>query len=391
MKIAIAIPLPLAANGICRVVESWARILASAGHRTAVVFEAGEEGLELPACERIPYPATPAAAWIGKPLGRCREAVRALRELDERSGIDLIISHDTLLSSGIRRAFPRLPILQTIHSPRVDENRLNNWKYSRSLRGKAGYPGSLALAWSIERSALRSITCAHTLSEYTWERIRSLYPAISRGLRWQRIPGTFDDRRFTPPTDRGRVRQALGLDPDAQILLTVRRLVPRNGIDRILACAKRLGERAPGLRFLIGGTGELEAPLRREIERENLGRSVELLGFVPEQDLTAYYQAADAFLLPTRELECFGLPVIEAMACGCTPLVMPDGGPPELVTDPDCVAKANSTQAFVALVSDFVAGRIELRSGDLAAEARRRYSEQAIQPAVLALVESLGA
>ncbi len=217
------------------------------------------------------------------------------------------------------------------------------------------------------------------------------YPAICRGLRWQRILGTFDDRRFTPPPDRRLVRQALGLDPDAQILLTVRRLVPRNGIDRILACAKRLGERAPRLRFLIGGAGELEAPLRREIERENLGRNVELLGFVPEQDLPACYQAADAFLLPTRDLECFGLPVIEAMACGCTPLVIPDGGPPELVTDPHCVAKANSTAAFVALVSDFVAGRIALRGADLAAEARRRYSEQAIQPAVLALVESLGA
>jgi hypothetical protein len=45
----------------------------------------------------------------------------------------------------------------------------------------------------------------------------------------------------------------------------------------------------------------------------------------------------------------------------------------------------------VAIVSDFAAGRIALRSADLAAGARKRYSEQAIQPAVLALVESLGA
>ena len=89
MKIAIVISGPFAANGICRVAESWARILASAGHRTAVVFEAGEEGLELPPCERIPYPAKPTVARIGRPLGRSREAVCALREVDERSGIDL--------------------------------------------------------------------------------------------------------------------------------------------------------------------------------------------------------------------------------------------------------------------------------------------------------------
>src|SRR3989442_11695926 len=62
-----------------------------------------------------------------------------------------------------------------------------------------------------------------------------------------------------------------------------------------------------------------------------LSEHVRFLGFVPERDLPAYYGAADAFVLPTRELEGFGLVTVEALACGTPVLGTPIGATPEIL------------------------------------------------------------
>jgi glycosyltransferase involved in cell wall biosynthesis len=80
-----------------------------------------------------------------------------------------------------------------------------------------------------------------------------------------------------------------------------------------------------------------------------VGDRVRLIGFVSAEELPTWYQAAHALLLPTRAIKCFGLPVIEAKACGCIPLIVPEVVPPELVRDPRFVASANSDSAFADL------------------------------------------
>jgi glycosyltransferase involved in cell wall biosynthesis len=391
VRIAIALSGPLAANGVCRVAESWARMLADAGHEPTLAFEAGERTLDVAGCRVAPYPAPPSQSRLTQSSARQRGAVRALASLHRREAFDLAISHDPRISVGLRRALPQLPILQTVHSPLVDEDRLNNWKYADGVRRRLTYPATRALSWRIERRALRSIDHCHTLSAFTWHRLSRRHPRVCRALPWDRIPGTFDERRFHPAADRRAVRQRLGLPPDATLVVSVRRLVPRNGIERILACAAQVASRAPRVRFLIGGTGPLEERLRREIRARDVSGSVEMLGFVPEDVLPAYYQAADALLLPTRDLECFGLPVVEGMACGCTPLVVPEGGPPEIVPEARYVASANSAQAVATLVSAFVEGRIAAPREPFADWARARFSEAAVAPAVLDLVRRVAA
>jgi len=65
----------------------------------------------------------------------------------------------------------------------------------------------------------------------------------------------------------------------------------------------------------IGMTGDLQDLARRE----GVADLVRFSGFVPHEDLGAFYRAADVFLMPSA-IETFGLPVLEAMACG-TPVV----------------------------------------------------------------------
>jgi glycosyltransferase involved in cell wall biosynthesis len=268
-----------------------------------------------------------------------------------------------VLAVYIRRRLPDVPLLQTIHSPAVDEHYLNNWKYARGLGSRLKYPLTRTMLRHFDRLALQSVTAVHTLSEYTWSLLRARYPRVCRNVFWTKIPGTFDHEQFVPPVDRARVRSELGIGADETILWTVRRLVPRNGVDRILGCAKALRPQLSKTRFLIGGTDER---------------------------LVKYYQAADVFLLPTRDLECFGLPVIEAMACGCPPLVMPDGGPAEVCREfPARIASANTDGAFTELVRRFLAGEMPRRIEGADRWAREHYAEQAVRPAVLTLLDHI--
>src|SRR5207249_11052699 len=59
------------------------------------------------------------------------------------------------------------------------------------------------------------------------------------------------------------------------------------------------------------------------------------LGFIPDETLPSYYHAADVFVLPTRELEGFGLVTVEALACGTPVLGTPVGATPEVLSGLD--------------------------------------------------------
>jgi len=393
MKIIIVTSAAFAHGGVSRVMESWARVLGAGGHSVSVLTPVTDDAIPLPALEGVgaaPFEVPESATRWHKIRAIAAAAVREMVKIDRSEPIDLVLTHDAYLAPRIRQAFPRIPQLLTIHSPFVDENRLTNWKYTREMRRRLTYPGTWAIAWLTERQGLRAASAAHTLSEYTWNLLRNRHAAVCARTPWQRIPGTFDQRRFVPAKSRRQVREQLGLPADRRILLTVRRLVPRNGVDRILAAASRLRSNE-NVTFLIGGAGKLLDALRRRVEVESLQATVKFLGLVPEADLPGYYQASDAFVLPTRDLECFGLPVIEAMACGCTPLVMPDGGPAEVCRPfPECVAAANTTEAFVDLVASYLSGGIPVAGEKVSSYAHGEFSEEAIQPAILDVADRLG-
>ena len=68
------------------------------------------------------------------------------------------------------------------------------------------------------------------------------------------------------------------------------------------------------------------------IHRYELGDNVTMAGFIPAEQLPKYYGAADFFVLPTRELEGFGLVTPESMACGTPVLGTPVGGTREILS-----------------------------------------------------------
>ncbi|MDB6120329.1 MAG: hypothetical protein JWO08_4110, partial [Verrucomicrobiaceae bacterium] len=93
----------------------------------------------------------------------------------------------------------------------------------------------------------------------------------------------------------------------------------------------------PKAKYLICGTGPLEAKLREAIDSAGLSANIELLGWLSQEQLLDQYQRAHVFLHPsemTKESDQEGIPnsMLEAMATGLPVVATQHGGIPEAVT-----------------------------------------------------------
>ncbi len=133
----------------------------------------------------------------------------------------------------------------------------------------------------------------------------------------------------------------------APYLLHVGTLEPRKNLVHLLRAyqsARAACADLPPL-LLAGDEGWGAAAVRAAIEGLALGEHVRLIGYVPAADLPALYSAAALFVYPSR-YEGFGLPVLEAMACG-TPVITSDvSSLPELVGDAALRVDPDNTPAL---------------------------------------------
>jgi glycosyltransferase involved in cell wall biosynthesis/SAM-dependent methyltransferase len=222
----------------------------------------------------------------------------------------------------------RLPTLYSVLSPAPLEYRSRRRMTAHHRGGLAGLAG-LAALWAAERACLRRAARIHVESDFSTSLLWKLYRIPAE--RIVKISGGVDVEHFRPAPDRRGVRAALGLPLDRPILFTVRNLEARMGLDTLIEATARLVRQVPDVLLLIGGAGSRRAALEAQVGSLGLDKHVTFLGFVAEGDLPRHYQAADVFVLPTRELEGFGLVTAEALACGTPVLGTPVGATPELL------------------------------------------------------------
>ncbi|MGH9336409.1 MAG: glycosyltransferase family 4 protein, partial [Vicinamibacteria bacterium] len=125
------------------------------------------------------------------------------------------------------------------------------------------------------------------------------------------------DVQFQPRRDReslDRIESRYGVR--RPYLLYVGTLEPRKNLARAVTGFSRVATEYPDHRFyLAGDLGWQAKDLLQTMERLPHGNRIERLGYVAEEDLAALYSNAELFVYPSL-YEGFGLPVIEAMACG---------------------------------------------------------------------------
>jgi glycosyltransferase involved in cell wall biosynthesis len=139
--------------------------------------------------------------------------------------------------------------------------------------------------------------------------------------------------RFYPVNDPpvlARVREKYGIG-NRPYILSVGTVQPRKNYARLVEAFNRLNR--PNLLLVIaGGKGWLEDPLYERIEQLNMSDRVHFTGFIDDADLPALYSGALLMAYPSL-YEGFGLPPLEAMACG-TPIVSSNTSSlPEVIGD----------------------------------------------------------
>jgi glycosyltransferase involved in cell wall biosynthesis len=152
------------------------------------------------------------------------------------------------------------------------------------------------------------------------------------------------------------VLRKYGLSPGRYVAF-LGNLEPRKNLDRLLESFARLvneGRRDCPL-VLIGAEGWKSRGLIQSVERLSLQRYVTMTGYVSEQDLPALLSGAVAFVYPSL-YEGFGLPPLEAMACGTPVITSNVSSLPEVVGDAAILVDPYDTEALssamLKLISD---------------------------------------
>jgi glycosyltransferase involved in cell wall biosynthesis len=206
------------------------------------------------------------------------------------------------------------------------------------------------LKWELLYKKLsRTVDMFHTVSEFSAERLGHFFPQIKSRIRW--VHNGVTPHFFEPVVPAGEefvVRSGLA---DRPFVLVPGGLHFRKNAELILEAAPMLLERFPNLLIaIVNHTNPSYAA-----KAIALGPRLRLLGFVPDDALHALYTAATVVWYPSR-YEGFGLPVVEAMACGASVVASNSSSIPEIagnaatLVDPGS-AKAHA-DAITSLLSD---------------------------------------
>jgi len=366
-------------GGAFRVATELAAALAASGwHVTYLCCKVGD----VPVRESIRgvdvrrYSITPRRLPVPRFWQHVQGAQQLARQVASECDIVAVSGHSPLQYLGVLRELKSAPSVKctyVVHSPFADEVLAAARARRQSLLVRA----RAAVASIIDRLCLQRSDVVQCLSSFT---ARSLVRRYGSWLnaRLVECPGWVDGARFQPAMDRQSIRSRLpgAWQTEEPILLTVRRLETRMGLDTLVAAAAKIADQCR-FRLLIGGTGPQEGPLKEWVHSHGLEDRIVLLGRIPEEQLAECYAAADAFVLPTRSLECFGLIVLEALASATPVIGSRVGAIPELLEQvgPEWMFDPGSVSDLAGSLENFLTGKlaakVDLRSVAMRYDAAR--------------------
>ncbi len=348
-------------SGSARIAHDESVALVRRGHEVWVLAEAIgpaykeheiDEGRHL-----LRYRAKNYATWHPKRRTAHQKATTEIlkRYLPE---VDLIHGHIPLAykaaldlySNGARKCY-------TVHSPVKPEMELVYESAGFFRRLTAGQ--AVSRLNDIEAECLKNSDLCTALSQFTVDCLGKIHgPKIASKVVV--LPGWADTKKFQPLVEIDAARRRLGWRTDIPTLFTLRRFTPRMGLDRLIAAAGNLKKAGLDFRLVLAGDGPLRNSLQKQVSALGLDNCVSFVGKVSEEELPLMYGACDAFVLPTRSLECFGLIAIEALSAGRPVLATPVGAIPEVLRnfEPAWMADSASVEGITDLLRKFLNGEL---------------------------------
>lgn len=262
-------------------------------------------------------------------LSLWRMVGKRVSQILQCGNIDLVHIHNPLVGfvAILHPKLWKVPKVCHFHSSWFDEERINAVG-TESTKLPCSLKIRLQLIRLMEWYGYAMSRTILFLSEYSKSRFLRYYRLTSPDLSV--IPGGVDIENFKPPASREEVhsiRESLKLSAETPLILTVRRLEQRMGLENLVLAAGILHRRVPGLNFqmVITGKGSLKNRLEQLIQEQEVSHCVQLVGLVPRESLPLYFRSADLFVLPTTAIEGFGLVTAEAFASGLPVMGTPVG------------------------------------------------------------------
>ncbi len=223
-------------------------------------------------------------------------------------------------------------------------------------------PGRLPGSRQVLARVLDRATAVISAGEYA---LGEAERAVGRPLRNVVVPPGVDVDRYRPIDDAQQrtIRARFDIPADAPFIFSVSRLVPRKGMDTLIAVAAQLRLHFPDLVVCIAGGGRDADRLQKRIDV--LDAPVRLLGRITEEDKAGLLGSADLFAMLCRnrwgglEQEGFGIVFVEAAATGTPQIAGQSGGADEAVLDgitgrvaPAGASVSELVELFAALLND---------------------------------------
>ncbi|MCX7860389.1 MAG: glycosyltransferase family 4 protein [Chloroflexus sp.] len=185
---------------------------------------------------------------------------------------------------------------------------------------------------------------------------------------------------FRPPAPAAieQLRARHGL-PE-RFVLYVGTLEPRKNLTTLLEAFALASRSVPNVPLVIGGgKGWMYEPIFARLEQLHLRDRVKFAGYIPEEELPLWYAAATVFVFPSI-YEGFGMPPLEAMACGTPVITSNTSSLPEVVGDAGLMVSPSDTVALAEAIRRLLTDadlRAELRQRGLARARRFSWAETA--------------
>lgn len=275
--------------------------------------------------------------------------------------------------------FCPVPVVTTIHDLAFE-----HLPETFTRRGKA------QLRLTVRRTA-RQAAQILTVSEFSRQDIIKTYR-----LPPERITVTHNgcEAQFTPQPSSDReaemIKQKFGIARD--YLLAVGSVQPRKNLLRLLRAYVLLREQQPSFQLqlvIVGRQLWLYKEVLREIKQQNFAMDVIVTGYASDEDLPALYRSAVALVYPSL-FEGFGLPPLEAMACGTPVITSNCSSLPEVVGKAALLVNpyetADITQTIWKLAQDVML-RAQLREAGI--EQARQFTWRAAAEKTLAVYQAI--
>lgn len=329
---------PARSSGLAVYAERLAARLANGGH-AVTMLAARRPGtpphsmLGAVCIERVPIGSSD---WIGYGWN----AARYVQQLQRKQPFDIVHFLDVHFAWAYRGPF----VASLLQSFRQRLTADNGQPYGSSWHNRLFRRGYYSAARALlEKPALRRAVRLVALSQAARDEFVQHYAVAPE--RVAVVPETVDTLRFAPH-DSTALRERLGL-VGRRVLVYIGFSTPRKGLEYLAAGLHAL---PADVRLVI--VGRWEAGYREKV-RAAAGAAwerVREVGTVPDEEIPLYLSLADLVVLPSL-LEGFGLPALEALACGTPVVATTAGSLAEVVGPCGILVPPRDTQALVLAIS----------------------------------------